>query len=262
MPTTSVLRSISLFSRSSGLVDPHLPPVRFGEVGGRGDVGPGGGDHGGDGRELGFEHAGDLLDPHGRGGGLGEDGRDCGGDHAGVALANFGEHVAQEMHPAASPGGPMQHRAAGGDQTAVGVADDQLHSKSEKSPVAQAAQELSPERLAFAVADAGDADLAVGGVKGQAGELCVQGAAGEGIHLLITGGADPAHLASGHSGQPAHRGDRSSTCGSTRRGPRPRRSPHAAPGRSAAGTRAGPRKSYRSGSGLAGSPPSHPRRPP
>ncbi len=122
-PTTSVRRLISLFSRSSGLVDQiffqwpigKLLPVADREGGEGEQVVLGLPQHRLDLQKLTAEHAGDdvELGAHVLGVGLGEDRPDGGGDHLGVALGHPGEHVAHEMHPAALPSRAQQN---GGDR--------------------------------------------------------------------------------------------------------------------------------------------------
>jgi hypothetical protein len=172
IPTTSVRRLTSRLSRSSGLVDQILRPVRVREVGEGGQVGLGLAQQLGDGRELPLEGVGDDFDllADGVGGRLGEHGPDGRGDHLGVALVDLGQRVAHEVHPAALPGGALQHGLDGVGQAAVAVADDQLHpaESAGQAAVAQGAQELRPERLGLAVTDraAEHLPVAVGGDAG------------------------------------------------------------------------------------------------
>ncbi len=99
------------------------------------------------------EHAGDhieLLADMGRVG-LSEDGADRRGNHVGVALGDLGEHVAQEMHPAALPGRAEQDGLDRVFEPGVGIGDDQLHAAQPAG--LQAAQERGPKRAVLAVAD-------------------------------------------------------------------------------------------------------------
>jgi hypothetical protein len=130
----------------------------------------------------------------------------------------LGEDVAQEVDPAALPGGAEQHRLDGGFQAGVGVGDDQLHPV--QAAGLQRAQERGPERAVLAVADveaeylsapvgrhAGghhdrlrddsvvDAGLAVGGVEEHvAKRLRGQAAVAEGGDLDVELAANPGHL--------------------------------------------------------------------
>ena len=63
----------------------------------------------------------------------------------------MGHGVAHEMDPAALPRG-AQHFSDGGLQALVRIGDDQLHAP--QAAMAEAAQELDPERLGLAVANA------------------------------------------------------------------------------------------------------------
>jgi hypothetical protein len=88
---------------------------------------------------------------------LGEDGANGGGDHLGGALGDLGEHVAEEVDPAALHRGAGHHRGHGLAQAEVGVGDDQLHPA--QPACLQAAQELGPEGAVLAVPDGEAEDL-------------------------------------------------------------------------------------------------------
>jgi hypothetical protein len=159
---------------------------------------------------------------------LGEHGADVGRDHVGLGLGDLGQHVAQEVHPAALPGRALQHGGDRGLEPGVGVGDDQLDAV--QAAGAQVAQELGPERFGLAVADgaaqdlavavrahsggdhhglghdpAVDSGLAVGGIGEHIRErLVVQWAGPPRGHLTVQLGADAGHLALGHPGA-AHR---------------------------------------------------------
>ena len=153
--------------------------------------------------------------------GLGEDGPDGRGDHLGRALGHLGEHVAQEVDPAALHGGAGHHRLDGLAEAEVGVGDDQLHPGQPTG--LERAQEGGPEGAVLVVANGeaedlaaavtahagGDHDrlgddpavdpgLAVGGIHEHIGEdLAGQGAVPEGADLAVQVGADAADLALG-----------------------------------------------------------------
>jgi hypothetical protein len=90
--------------------------------------------------------------------GLGEDGPDRGGDHLRRPLGHPGQHVAQEVDPAALDGRPGHDRVDGLAQPQVGVGDDQLHSA--QPTRLQRAKEGGPERAVLRIADAEAEDLA------------------------------------------------------------------------------------------------------
>ncbi len=75
--------------------------------------------------ELAPEHCGDDFElvAHVPGVGLGEDRADR-GDHLSGALGDLGEHVANEVHPAALHRGAGEHGLHRGPQTEVGVGND------------------------------------------------------------------------------------------------------------------------------------------
>ena len=151
-------------------------------------------------------------------GGLGEDRSDPRADHLAVGLGGLGQGVAHEMDPAPLPCGALQDPADRGDETAVGVGDDELDAG--QAAFAQIGEELGPERLGLVVpdraaedlavpvgADAGrddhglghdaavDADLAVGAAREYVREgSLVQGPGPPGGDLRVELGADPGDL--------------------------------------------------------------------
>ena len=142
------------------------------------------------------------------------------GNHLLVGFRHRLEQVPGEMHTAALPAAALQHSADRVDQTAVGIADDELDPC--ESSLLEGADELAPEALAFAVSDLeteqfpaavgvdahGDdngsgADLhgsaqpavEVGGIEVEVGvTLALQRPVQEGLHLQIDFRADAAHL--------------------------------------------------------------------
>ena len=132
-----------------------------------------------------------------------------------MALGHERQEVAGEVDAAALMAGALQHPAQGSDQPGVLVGDDQAHPG--EATAAQRAQKAPPERFVFAVAhveaedfafagggDAGGdhhghrrhlpggvADVEVGGVQVEVGELEVIQAAGpERSDELVEAGAD------------------------------------------------------------------------
>ena len=67
------------------------------------------------------------------------------------AFGHHSQQVADEVHPAALAGRPLEPAVSGRGEPAVRVGDHQAHPL--QPPVAQRAQELLPEPLALAVAD-------------------------------------------------------------------------------------------------------------
>jgi hypothetical protein len=99
MPTTSVRRLISPFSRSGGLVEWSLLQSSLGEAHVGHDVGLGRVHEGGELRKLGPQLVGDAA-PLGLAGGavlLGEGRGDEGRDDAAAALAGMGQDIAHEV---------------------------------------------------------------------------------------------------------------------------------------------------------------------
>ncbi|GGV29523.1 hypothetical protein GCM10010293_29240 [Streptomyces griseoflavus] len=88
------------------------------------------------------------------------------GDHLRRAFRYDGEDVADEVDPAALPGGAEHDLADRFDQTAVAVGDDQADAT--HAAFLQVTQELGPEIFALAVADR-DADDFAAAVRGDAG---------------------------------------------------------------------------------------------
>jgi hypothetical protein len=143
----------------------------------------------------------------------------------------LGQHVAEEVDPAALDGSARHDRVDGLAQAQVGVGDDQLHPGQPTG--LQAAQERRPEGAVLAVADGEAQDLtaaiaahpgghdhglgddpavhpgfAVGGVDKDVGEaLAGQGPIPEGAHFAVQVGANPAHLALGDATVSAKRAD-------------------------------------------------------
>ena len=60
--------------------------------------------------------------------------RTSGEDHLGAALRDAGEDVAQEVDPAALPGGAEEHRRDGALEALVGVADDEADARRGRAP--------------------------------------------------------------------------------------------------------------------------------
>ena len=140
------------------------------------------------------------------------------------ALGDLGQHVAQEVHPAALPSGAEQHRRDGLLQAGVCVGDDQLHPA--EPTRFEAAQERGPERAVLAVADreaedlpppvgahagghhhrlrddpAVDPGLAIGGVEEHVRErLPGQRPVPKGAYFGVQIGADPADFALADAG--------------------------------------------------------------
>jgi hypothetical protein len=100
MPTTSVRRLISPFSRSIGLVEQILAQCSLGEVHEGENVDLGLIEQGGEFRQTAAQLIGDVA-PLFAGGGrgvLGESGGDKGRDDATPVLAGMGESVTHEVH--------------------------------------------------------------------------------------------------------------------------------------------------------------------
>ena len=168
MPTTRARRLISLFTRSSGLVDQIFDQCDRGNaVKARTSVfassisGPIFGND-----LASWSRTSSQVAATVSASGLGEDGAEHRGDHVGVALGHQGEQVAGEVHPAALRGaleGPLER----GDESGVLVGDHQPHPA--ESALLQAGEEGPPEHLVLAVADVETEDLAaaVGGDPGR-----------------------------------------------------------------------------------------------
>jgi hypothetical protein len=143
------------------------------------------------------------------------------GDHLGGALRNLGEHVSEEVDPAALDGGAGHGGLDRLSQAKVGVGDDQLHPGQPTG--LQRAQERRPERPILAVAHAEaehlpatitthpsghhhglgddssvDPGLAVGGVQKHIGKhLAGQRPVPKRANLGVQLGADPGDLGLG-----------------------------------------------------------------
>ena len=118
IPTTSVRRRISFFSRSCGSFDPDLPPDLAWDVV----------DVFGRGRELRFDRGHDPGEPlpHGVRVGLVEDRTEQCRDTGLRRLRDLESRVAPVMRPAALPGRAQQRGADRGNETVVGIGDDEL----------------------------------------------------------------------------------------------------------------------------------------
>jgi hypothetical protein len=127
-PTTSVRRFTSRLSRSSGLVD-QIFFQWLTEAGEGQQVFGGGAHHLLDLRQLPAQHRRDGLELLVDVGSirLGEDRADRSGDHFSVPAGHLGEHVSQEVDPAALPGRAEHDRTDGLFEAFVGVGDHQLH---------------------------------------------------------------------------------------------------------------------------------------
>ena len=152
IPTTSVRRLSSLLTRSIGLVDQILAQWAWGKsanavrssLASRSMPATPGQLHG-----QGVGDSVELVADRARGG-SGEHGADVDRDHVGLGLGDLGQHVAQEVQPAALPGRALQHRGDRGLEPGVRVGDDQLDPcrprprRSRRNSVQNASVSLSP----------------------------------------------------------------------------------------------------------------------
>jgi hypothetical protein len=127
--------------------------VRDREIGECGDIVGGLAQHGFDLRQLPAEHVRDGVEllANMLGVGLGEDGADRRRHHLRRALGHLGQHVTQEMHPAALPGRADQDGLDRAAQPGVGVGDHQLHPG--ESAGFQRPQKRCPKRAVLGVSN-------------------------------------------------------------------------------------------------------------
>jgi hypothetical protein len=161
MPTTSVRRRISLFSRSCGLLLQICPPD-LARVGGEGQqVGAGRLEVLGRVAVRGLEGVDDavVLGGDGVGVGLVKDGADLGGHVRLRRLGHLGQQVAQVVPATALPGRAGQRRRDRGHESGLGVGDDQLHPGQTAGD--QPAQKRQPARAVLGRGDVQAEDLPV-----------------------------------------------------------------------------------------------------